>query len=46
MKKIYLIALFTVFCIGTQAQSLTATNVYISGDPTFFYGRARYNHQY
>ncbi len=36
MKKIYLIALFTVFCIGVQAQSLTATNVYISGDPTFF----------
>jgi len=36
MKKIYLIALFTMFCIGVQAQSLTATNIYFSGDPAFF----------
>jgi hypothetical protein len=36
MKKIYLIILLSVIYVGVQAQGLTASNVFITGDPTFF----------
>lgn len=36
MKKIYLFILFSLFFAASQAQSLTATNIYISGDPLYF----------
>ena len=36
MKKLYLLLLVSLAFTGLQAQSLTATNVYIDGDPLYF----------